>query len=273
MRRLVLLLALVPALRSHAQISSVPDNRLFVQSDLYVLAGFTTATVLMFPLDRHLASVIRDEDYVTNRALERTASVFRFFGSPGPIIIGPVMYAAGRLTNQRRVAELGLHGTEAIGVGLGTAFVIKELAGRERPYVVADTNPHSFQLLRGLRGHDWNSFPSGHTTAAFAAAAAVTAETKDWWPQYHWAIGTLMYGGATLVGVSRIYNDAHWASDVVMGAAIGTFAGQKTVRFNKTHAGNRVDRWMLGRAGIRGATVSLYAGDAHSFSLRGAYHW
>src|SRR4051812_31204017 len=167
MRRFLLLLSLVPAaLRAQTQGSTVADNRLFVQSDLYVLAGFTAATILMFPLDRHLASVIRDEDYVTNRALERTASVFRFFGSPGPVIIGPVMYAAGRLTKDRRAAELGLHGTEAIGVGLGTGYVIKVLAGRERPYVTADTNPHSFGLLRGLRGHDWSSFPSGHTTAA-----------------------------------------------------------------------------------------------------------
>jgi membrane-associated phospholipid phosphatase len=253
--------------------SAIADRRLFVQSDLYVFAGFTAATILMFPLDRHLATVFRDEDYVTNRALERTASVFRFFGSPGPIIIGPVMYAVGRLAHEPRSAELGLHGTEAIGVGLGTGYVIKVLAGRERPYVTADTNPHSFGLFRGLRGHDWSSFPSGHTTAAFAAAASVTAETRDWWPRSHWAIGTLMYGGATIVGLSRIYNDAHWASDVVVGAAIGTFAGQKTVRFNRTHTGNRVDRFMLGSGSIRGATFRLYAGDRKSFALAGTYAW
>jgi membrane-associated phospholipid phosphatase len=278
MHRTTLTLALAVlvsgTLRSQTPVdTALADNRLFVHSDLYVLAGFTAATIAMFPLDRHMAAVVRDEDYVTNHALERSASFFRFFGSPGPIIIGPAMYVVGRLARVPRAAELGLHGTEAIGVGLGTAFVIKSIAGRERPYVTGDTNPHSFGVLRGLRGHDWSSFPSGHTTAAFAAAAAVTAETKDWWPRYHWAVGTAMYGGATLVGLSRIYNDAHWASDVVVGAAIGTFAGQKTVRFNTTHTGNRVDRFMLGSGSIRGASVVLFAGDHGALSIRGNYHW
>jgi membrane-associated phospholipid phosphatase len=54
-----------------------------------------------------------------------------------------------------------------------------------------------------------------------------------------------MYGGAALVGVSRMYNNRHWASDVIVGAGIGTFAGLKVVRFNRSHAGNRVDRVFL----------------------------
>ena len=48
-----------------------------------------------------------------------------------------------------------------------------------------------------------------------------------------------MYGGATLVGLSRMYNNAHWASDVTLGAAIGTFSGIKVVRFNHSHAHDR----------------------------------
>jgi membrane-associated phospholipid phosphatase len=246
----------------------IADSRLFVKSDFYILAGFTAATIAMFPLDRKMASTIRDEDLVANRTLDRTASVFRFFGSPGPLLIGSSMYTVGRLTHVRRAAELGLHGTEAILVGGGIAYVIKGLAGRERPYVEKDTNPHSFGFLRGLRqGHDMSSFPSGHTTAAFAAAAAVTAETRDWWPQHHKVIGTAMYTGAALVGISRMYNDAHWASDVVMGAAIGTFAGQKTVRFNHTHTGNRLDRWMLGSGAAKGASFRIYMGDEHSYGV------
>jgi membrane-associated phospholipid phosphatase len=54
-----------------------------------------------------------------------------------------------------------------------------------------------------------------------------------------------MYGGAALIGLSRMYENRHWASDVIMGAAIGTFAGTKVVRYHRTHPGNRVDRWLL----------------------------
>jgi membrane-associated phospholipid phosphatase len=69
-----------------------------------------------------------------------------------------------------------------------------------------------------------------------------------------------LYGGATLVGVSRMYNNAHWGSDVVIGAAIGTFGGIKVVKYHHTRPGNRLDRWLLSatpvaRAGQYGLNV------------------
>jgi membrane-associated phospholipid phosphatase len=123
---------------------------------------------------------------------------------------------------------------------------LKIVLGRARPYLTSDTNPRSFAFLRGRKGGNYQSFPSGHATSAFAAAAAVQAETSEWWPQTKWIIGPIVYTGAAMVGLSRIYDDKHWASDIVMGAAVGSFAGLKVVRFNHTHAGNRIDRWLLG---------------------------
>src|SRR5262249_6937738 len=81
--------------------------------------------------------------------------------------------------------------------------------------------------------------------AGFAAAAAVSAETSRWYPHAIYVIGPTMYGGAALIGLSRMYENRHWASDVIMGAAIGTFAGTKVVRYHRTNPGNRVDRWLL----------------------------
>jgi membrane-associated phospholipid phosphatase len=106
-------------------------------------------------------------------------------------------------------------------------------------------NPHDFKLFRGWGKGEYQSFPSGHTVAAFAAASAVSNETSRWWPQTRWIIGPAMYGGATLVGLSRMYNNKHWASDVLIGAAIGTFAGNKVVRYHHSHPGNRIDKWLL----------------------------
>jgi membrane-associated phospholipid phosphatase len=254
LRRAVLIL-LCSARAAAAQTTTdtarvIPDSRLFHRGDLYTAALFTAATIGMFPLDRHMASVFRDEDLVTNQKLNETAKAFRFFGGSGPYLIGGSMYVVGRLAHVPRAADLGLHGTEALLVGATMAGVLKAALGRERPYASADTNPRNFKFGRGLKGGEWMSFPSGHSTTAFAAAAAVSTETAVWWPKTKWIIGPILYGGATLVGLSRIYHDRHWASDVVMGAAVGTFAGQKTVRFNKTHAGNRLDRWFLGKANV-----------------------
>jgi membrane-associated phospholipid phosphatase len=52
-----------------------------------------------------------------------------------------------------------------------------------------------------------------------------------------------------LTGVSRIYNNQHWASDVLAGAAIGTLTGIKVFRYQHSHPNNRIDRKLL-RAGV-----------------------
>jgi hypothetical protein len=61
-----------------------------------------------------------------------------------------------------------------------------------------------------------------------------------------WFVAPLMYGGAAVVGWSRMFDNQHWASDVITGAAIGTFAGLKVVHWHHQNAGNAVDRIFLG---------------------------
>jgi len=56
-----------------------------------------------------------------------------------------------------------------------------------------------------------------------------------------------MYGGAAVVGWSRMFDNKHWASDVITGSAIGTFAGLKVVHFNHyTKPNNWINRTFLG---------------------------
>lgn len=231
-----------------ARDSLIPDSRLFVRRDAWMLAGFAGATVAMFPFDRRVTEWIRSERFLGNTTLHRVEHTLDFLGGPGPLLIGGALYVTGRLADMPRAAHLAVHTTEAVLVGIVTAGSLKMLLGRARPRVTADTNPADFGFARGFRGDDYQSFPSGHASVSFAVAASVTAETAAWWPGARWVVGPALYGGAALVGLSRMYDDKHWASDVVMGAAIGTFAGLKTVRFNHTRAGNRVDRWLLGDA-------------------------
>jgi hypothetical protein len=133
---------------------------------------------------------------------------------------------------------------------------MKGVFGRQRPYVdTANINPNHWHFLGGFTTNDGQrSFPSGHAVAAFAAAAAVANETTTWWPNWRWPIGAAMYGGAGMVGLSRMYNNDHWASDVIMGAAIGTFAGNKVVRYHHSHPGNTLDQWLVNFTISPGAT-------------------
>ncbi len=236
--------------RSQTQISGDSIHAakiLFTWRDAELAGGFTGLTVAMFPVDRSLAHRLQDSSAQANRFFKNASKNIQYFADPGSIVIGVSLYGVGRVAHWREVADLGLHGTEAVAVsGLITAL-LKGVAGRARPYVSADTSPHDFHFGRGFaRGGGYQSFPSGHSTAAYAAAAVVTSESQRWWPHAIWLVAPAMYGGATLVGLSRMYNNAHWASDVALGAAIGTFSGIKVVRYSHGHTNNPIDRWLLG---------------------------
>lgn len=216
----------------------------FTRRDAWLAAGFAVATAAIAPLDASLAGALQDSALQAHGILGTLADGARFLGFPGTVIIGTSLYAVGRLADLPRAAALGLHGTEA--VLLSFAFVAggKGFAGRARPDLDTD-DPFDFGFARGFDGDDYQSFPSGHTAAAFAAAAAVTAESREIWPEATPYLGTALYTGALLVGVSRMYHNRHWASDVVAGAAIGTFSGLKVVKYHYRRPDNAIDRWLL----------------------------
>lgn len=62
-----------------------------------------------------------------------------------------------------------------------------------------------------------NSFPSGHTFTAFVGAEIIR---REYGKEYPW-LAVAAYSVATLVGVMRVYNNRHWAGDVLAGAGLG----------------------------------------------------
>lgn len=240
------LAALVPTTAAGQNADSTSSHvPLFTYRDAILAGAFALTARLVHPLDEHYRDRLQDSSTQSNRKLQALATFVRTTATPGSYVIGTTMYAVGRLAKNEKLASLGLHGTEALLVGEGVADVVKMVVGRQRPSVEPG-NPNSYRFMRGLRGGDaYRSFPSGHTVSAFAAAAAVTAETSRNAPNTRWIVGPVLYSGAALVGISRMYNNRHWASDIIVGAGIGTFAGLKVVRFNDSHSGNRVDRFFL----------------------------
>lgn len=217
---------------------------LFVPRDLLVVGGFSVATALAWPFDQQLARQIQQPRSQENRFLRTAATGFRLIGEPGSSAVAAALYLIGRSTDNAHVEDIGLHAAESILLANLVSGGIKVVAGRARPELDVN-NPRDFQLFRGFRGSSFQSFPSGHTTTAFAFATTISSELVRWQPGTRWTVGPVMYTGAALVGVSRMYNNKHWASDVMAGAAIGTFVGTKVVRFQHSHPGNWVDRKFL----------------------------
>lgn len=219
--------------------------QLFTYRDAALASGVILAALFARRLDDHYAQRLQDSSTQANEKLHKLANFVRTTAAPGAFIIGTTMYVTGRVAKNDHLATLGLHGTEALVLGDVMGGVIKGVMGRQRPYVTPQ-NSHSFGFLRGFAGGDqYRSFPSGHALAAFAAAAAVSSETSGWWPNTRWIIGPALFGGATLTAVSRMYDNKHWASDVIVGAGLGTFAGLKVVRYNNAHPGSKLDKWLL----------------------------
>src|SRR4051794_14091803 len=148
---------------------------LFTWRDAALAGAFAALTVAMFPADRSIAQHLQDSSTQASHFLKNASKGIQYMASPGSLVIGVSMYGIGRAGNWRDVADLGLHGTEAVVLSGVITGVIKDAAGRARPYVSADTSAHDFGFARGLhKGGGYQSFPSGHATAAFAAASVVT---------------------------------------------------------------------------------------------------
>jgi len=230
----------------------------FRWSDALLVGGFAATALALDPLDVRIATHLQDSTVQANRFFHDVATTFRLLGQPGPQIIGLGLYAVGRATRNKHIELLAVHGSEAMILSTTITTVTKVIAGRARPYL---QNPPSkslgFGLLRGLpkflggKGADYQSFPSGHATTAFAVASASSDEFAHWldeshaWGGYKYLVGSVLYGGAGLIAASRVYNNKHWTSDVVTGALVGTFSGLKTVEYNYRHPNNRVERWLV----------------------------
>lgn len=80
--------------------------------------------------------------------------------------------------------------------------------------VLVNTAKYTIREPRPDRPEARNAFPSGHTATAFMGAELVRREYGGWW-------GAGAYAIATTTALMRIYNDRHWTSDVLGGAAIG----------------------------------------------------
>jgi membrane-associated phospholipid phosphatase len=98
----------------------------------------------------------------------------------------------------------------AIGIPALTVSIVKRLIGRVRP---SDWGP--FHYVPFSWRPDYASMPSGHSTAAFAAAFAIGAL----WPRAR--VPMWIYAG--VIAVSRIAVHAHFPSDVIAGALVGMF--------------------------------------------------
>jgi membrane-associated phospholipid phosphatase len=141
-----------------------------------------------------------------------------------------------------------LRGAEAIAVASAVNGILKALAGRVRPFVTPD-EPWHWWWNRGWSDPHLQSFPSGHTiaTVAFAAAVSVAAVRFDSFQRL--GIALAAFASALLVAFARLYTNQHWFSDVFVSVALGITIGLMLTRWHERNPRTAFDRTLLG-AGV-----------------------
>jgi len=152
-------------------------------------------------------------DYVQRH---RTSSTDQFakditpFGGHRALQISVLMIAAGAGVHNGTLRDAGRDSLESELLAAGVVTPLLKLAiGRARP--IRNEGSHSFHPF----DKNFDSFPSGHATNAFAFATAIAGHYDGW------VVPTIVYTLASGVAVSRVNDHVHFPSDVLAGALIG----------------------------------------------------
>ena len=136
-----------------------------------------------------------------------------YYGS-GEFNIGVAVlfYAAGEVFDDSWSRTTGRMVFQSLMYSEFFTFILKTVTGRSRPYVGKGNMDFSLFSF----AFESTSFPSGHTTAAFALSTVLSRRVGN--P----AVSVLLFSFASLTVSQRIVSDNQWLSDTVLGAVIGT---------------------------------------------------
>jgi membrane-associated phospholipid phosphatase len=169
------------------------------------LAGATAAFVAS---DRWISKQIP----ATWAENSKTASNFAAYSFMG-VSVGSFLW--GRVRGNDHLSEAGLLSGEAAINAAATTYVLKEVFRRERPYD---------GTRQGTFFEGGSSFPSEHAAVAWSVAGV-------WAHEYPGALSrTLAYGLAAAVTLTRVTSQQHFASDALVGSALGWYFARETYR-------------------------------------------
>lgn len=177
-------------------------------------AALFVAPLAMLPADAEVRdAALRNRGKVGNALLTHGA---KYLGEPEVFLGLPAaVYLTGLVAGDTEIRTTGRILFEALTASGLTTTTLKILVGRSRPFTGNDQYDFGGFATDNAR----HSYPSGHTTAAFAVASVLSYRIDNT------AASIALYTAASMTAYSRIYDNQHWLSDTALGAVIGTVAG------------------------------------------------
>jgi len=173
-----------------------------------LLAG-GAATASGFLVDHEVARAAADPTHWFGATIEDATQ---------PVILGAAaggLLLVSRAVDAPRVRAVTYDMVVAFAVNEGYTAIVKEVVGRTRP-----------------NGEDRRSFPSGHSSTAFALAAVAERHLG-------WKGGVPAYAVASAIALSRLQRHQHYVSDVLAGGTLGYIVGRTVVRMNDRPPGQQ----------------------------------
>ena len=181
---------------------------------LFVLLSIGTALWAYAPLDK---STVNDLDRALmtryNATLDKTATIIDI-----ALIAAPSLTA---FSGEGRIGTTAVMYAETFALAWGAKEILKHTIERSRPYLYYDNPPEE-------KKDDWEkSFPSGHTTVAFASAVFTSYTFRKYNPESPWRLPVTIgvYTLAAATAALRIMSGSHFLTDVLAGAALGSIIG------------------------------------------------
>lgn len=207
-------------------------------NELLKLAAASSVAVMFFANDEEIMDFTQKHK---NDITENLAIAGEAFGSEwGAGIAGAGLIIGVVMKNQE---------VKHVSIMAAKAMLVSGLATRALKVGIDRTRPKNAETAYeyGMGNH---SFPSGHTTQAFALATVIAEAYKDRGA----AIPILAYSAASLAAWSRVHDEAHWASDVVVGGLIGHLVAKNMMNSKLTD---------------KGFTIGLHGDTAISVTYKG----
>jgi membrane-associated phospholipid phosphatase len=180
--------------------------------NILISSGVVAGTVLSSTIDKDFRKAVSRQNYGTyNGDFWDGPTAYGFVQYPS--IFGGALYTIGLLTRETAIRKTGRMLLQALAYSGTVTMGMRYLFGRHRPFTSSNGSQYEFSWFN--TAGDTQSFPSGHMVVAAATSTILAEQIDTWWAR------VVLYGFAALTGYARLYNDKHWISDVIFGAALG----------------------------------------------------
>lgn len=172
-------------------------------------------------------------------AVEAAGLASEIADQPPAFALAGIALVAGLVAGRPRLAEGGARALASLFLATQAKAAVKSAVTRTRPYKMLEDGDYQARV-GGPDAHPYNSFPSGHTADAFAAACAIGRVAPEW-------RGPAL-AAAAVIGLVQVPRATHHLADVIAGAAVGIAAEAAVdAGFRAARAGMRTGDAQAGR--------------------------